>query len=326
MTEPARETEPAPETTALPGTVPATASAGGKAPGRETTAAPGTAPGPAAAPAGGAAPAHETALITGATAGLGAEFAQQLAAKRFNLVLVARDAARLESKAVRLRQEFGVAVETISADLQTDDGVASVAARLRQTADPVTMLVNNAGFGLAKSFEENTVEEESAHLQILVAAPMQLTHAALQEMLALGHGRIINVASVAGFISSGSYSACKAWIINFSKWANAHYSPRGVRVTAVCPGFVHTEFHQRMGASMASVPQWMWLNPEQVVREGLADAMAGKAVSVPSRRYKVLAALGKIAPARFTAGGPGSRHLSASLLGRFGAAPGHRGR
>lgn len=243
-----------------------------------------------------------TALITGATAGLGAEFAQQLAARRFNLVLVARDSARLESKAVRLRQDFGVAVETISADLQTDDGVASVAARLRLAADPVTMLVNNAGFGLPGNFEQNTVEQESGLLRILVTTPMQLMHAALEQMLARGQGRIINVASMAGFVSRGTYSASKAWVINFSRWANVHYGPRGVQVIAVCPGFVHTEFHQRMGASMSGIPSWMWLNPDQVVREGLADAFAGKAVSVPSRRYRVLAVFSRLAPARLTAG------------------------
>lgn len=250
----------------------------------------------------------ETALITGATAGLGAEFAQQLAAKRYNLVLVARDGGRLEENAAALRQDFGVLVETMVADLLTNDGVARVAARLRQAQERVTILVNNAGFGLPKPFAENTLAEEAAHLQILVTTPMQLMHAALENMLELGHGRIINVASMAGFIPRGSYGACKAWLVSFSKWANMEYGPRGVHMTAICPGFVHTEFHQRMGASTTSIPGWMWLYPDRVVREGVADALSGKAVSIPSKRYALLAA--------------GSRFLPA----RLGAAAGRRGR
>jgi uncharacterized protein len=243
-----------------------------------------------------------TALITGATAGLGAEFARQLASKGCNLVLVARDASRLESSAGRIRQEFGVAVEALAADLETDDGVGAVAARLRQGTDPVTLLVNNAGYGLAGDFEANTVEQENGLLRILVAAPMQLMHAALELMMERRQGRIINVASTAGFIPRGTYSASKAWVINFSRWANLHYAPSGVSVTAVCPGFVHTEFHSRMGVPMSGVPRWMWLEPERVVREGLADAFAGKAISVPSKRYRLLLALSRLAPARLLAG------------------------
>ncbi|MBG0739910.1 SDR family NAD(P)-dependent oxidoreductase [Paeniglutamicibacter antarcticus] len=242
-----------------------------------------------------------TALITGATAGLGAEFTQQLAAKRHNLVLVARDTARLEAKAVRLRQDFAVDVEVISADLQTASGVAAVAARLAQQENPVTVLVNNAGYGLANPFEQNTMQQEVDQLSILVSTPMQLMHAAVEPMLMRGQGMIINVASLAGFIPRGTYGASKAWLISFSKWANVTYAPRGVHVTAVCPGFVHTEFHQRMGASTARIPGWMWLNADRVVREGLAAAWAGKSVCVPSRRYAALASLSKFLPVRLGA-------------------------
>ncbi len=240
-------------------------------------------------------------MITGATAGLGAEFAQQLGAKRHNLVLVARDTARLEAKAVRLRQGFAIDVEVISADLQTASGVAAVAARLAQQQKPVTVLVNNAGYGLAKPFEQNTMQQEVDQLSILVSTPMQLMHAAVEPMLARGQGIIINVASMAGFIPRGTYGASKAWIISFSKWANVNYGPRGVHVTAVCPGFVHTEFHQRMGASTLRIPGWMWLDADRVVREGLAAAWIGKSVSVPSQRYAVLASLSKFLPERLGA-------------------------
>ena len=106
---------------------------------------------------------------------------------------------------------------------------------------------------------------------------------------------------MAGFVPRGTYGASKAWVISFSRWANLRYRPRGVTVTAVCPGFVHTEFHQRMGASVKKVPKWMWLNPDQVVREGLTDSAAGKAVSVPSRRYTALETLSRLAPASWAA-------------------------
>ncbi|MEO6529817.1 MAG: SDR family NAD(P)-dependent oxidoreductase, partial [Specibacter sp.] len=239
-----------------------------------------------------------TALITGATSGLGAEFAQQLGRTQHDLVLVARDATRLEAKAVRLRADFGIHVEVLPADLLTDDGVACVSARLADTGRGVSVLVNNAGFSLVGAFENNSVGEETDHLRILARTPMQLTHAALPGMLARGHGRIINVSSVSAFIPRGTYGAAKAWLTSFSRFANLRYGPKGVAVTALCPGFVHTEFHQRMGASMDGVPSWLWLNPERVVREGLAANAAGRSVSIPSKRYATLVALGRLVPDR----------------------------
>lgn len=232
-----------------------------------------------------------TALITGATSGLGAEFARQLAARGHHLVLVARDTVRLQERAIELTAAYGIGVEILTADLLTDAGVALVAARLEEDGRAVDVLVNNAGFGLAGWFTDNTLAQERNHLRILVQTPMDLSHAALTAMVRRGSGRVINVASTAGFTTRGTYSAAKAWVINFSRWANVHYGPQGVPVTAVCPGFVRTEFHGRMGADTSGIKDWMWLTPERVVREGLADAFAGKAVSIPSKRYKVLSAV-----------------------------------
>lgn len=243
----------------------------------------------------------DTALVTGATAGLGAEFAEQLAAQGSALVLVARNAERLEEKAAALRSRFRVSVEVLAADLHDDDGVSRVLARLRDSSDPVSTLVNNAGYGLPHSFEENRLEDELNHAAIHLTVPLALSHAALQGMLARGTGRIVNVASVAGFTPRGSYSALKAAMINFSRWANFTYRKRGVTVMALCPGFVHTEFHQRMGMDKASVPRWMWLDAEDVVRAALKDLSAGKAVSIPSRRYRVLAFIARNAPSSLVA-------------------------
>ncbi|WP_066303454.1 SDR family NAD(P)-dependent oxidoreductase [Arthrobacter luteolus] len=236
----------------------------------------------------------DTAVITGATSGLGAEFARQLAERGHNVVLTARNRERLEAKAAELAARYKVKATVLPADLATPEGVDAVAARV---AEPdVGILVNNAGYGLKGDFHVNSAAAELDLLNVLVSAPMLLSHAAVNSMLARGGGRIINVASVAGFIPRGTYSAAKAWVISFSRWANLHYSSRGIVVTALCPGFVHTEFHERMQMDKAPFPGWMWLDAERVVREGLADAFAGKSISIPSKRYKILAAIGSRGP------------------------------
>lgn len=242
-----------------------------------------------------------TAMVTGATAGLGAEFAEQLAAQGYRLILVARDSSRLEEKAARLRTRWNVPVEELVADLHNDDGVSRVLDRLRDGAEPVSMLVNNAGYGLPKSFEANALDDELHHAAIHLTVPLSLSHAALQGMLARGSGRILNVASVAGFTPRGTYGALKAAMISFSRWANFAYRSRGVVVMALCPGFVHTEFHDRMGMDKSFVPRWMWLNAADVVREALKDLDAGKAVSIPSLRYKGLAFIARNAPSSVVA-------------------------
>ena len=251
-----------------------------------------------------ATPADTTALITGATAGIGAEFARQLAEQGHHVVLVARDAGRLQARAQELEKQYSVRAEALPADLADDAGVAAVVARLTDPARPVDILVNNAGMGLLRSFEENDIAEEARHLKLHVETAMELTHAALQGMLSRRSGRIINVASVAAFLPRGSYSAAKAWLVSFSRWANLAYAQQGVKVTAVCPGFTHTEFHDRMGMDKTVAPRWMWLQAERVVREGLADNEKGRAVSIPTKRYKVLTAAARMLPDRLVAGPP----------------------
>lgn len=241
------------------------------------------------------------ALITGASAGLGAEFARQLARRGADLVLVARTREALDDVAAELRGSFGVAVEVLVADLADDAGVARVAERLSDRADPIDLLINNAGFGLPLTFADNDIDDEVRHLRVHVEASMRLMHAALQVMRGRG-GRIINVASVAGFISRSTYSACKAWLIGFSRWANAEYARDGVSVTALCPGFTHTSFHERMGLPIGEegVPGVMWLNARDVVREGLRDAALRRAVSIPSLRYKAIVLVAGLLPSAVT--------------------------
>ncbi|MCR2813392.1 SDR family NAD(P)-dependent oxidoreductase [Microbacterium sp. zg.Y1090] len=242
----------------------------------------------------------KTALITGASSGLGAEYARQLAERGMDLVLVARDADALAALADDLTGVHGVQCEALPADLVDADGLARVVARLSDDDRPVDMLVNNAGFGLPLAFEQNDIADEQRHLDLHVAVPMALMRAALPGMLARGRGRIVNVASVAAFTPRSTYGAVKGWLISFSRWANVAYRPRGVSVTAVCPGFTHTSFHERMGMEPGreGVPGWMWLDARDVVAESLRDVARGTSVSVPSLRYKVLVALTRVLPDR----------------------------
>lgn len=240
----------------------------------------------------------KTALITGASSGLGAEFARQLAARGADLVVVARDAGALESVAEGIRATFGADVEVLAADLTVAEERDTVVARLQEEARPIEILVNNAGHGLPLAFDRNDIEAEARHLELHVEAPMRLAHAALGPMLARGSGRIINVASVAGFIPRGTYGAVKAWVISFSRWANVRYARHGVTVTAVCPGFVHTNFHERLGLppGKEGIPAFMWLSAPDVVHAGLKDAARGKAVSIPSLRYKAIVGVTRLVP------------------------------
>lgn len=237
------------------------------------------------------------ALITGATAGIGNAYARELARRGHDLVLVARDEQRLETVAAGLREKYRVEVDVVRADLATEEGLQATVNALTDTARPVDLLINNAGSSLARWFGTTDIADEDHQLDLMVRAPMHLMDAAIKAMTGRGHGEIVNVASVAAFTPRGSYSAHKAWIVNISRWAHQHYSDAGVTVMAVCPGFVRTEFHQRMGVDPnQTVPRWMWLKADKVVKASLKDLDKRKAISVPSVRYKVLATLAQYMP------------------------------
>lgn len=237
-----------------------------------------------------------TALITGASAGLGAEFAKQLAARGYDVVLVARTRERLEAVAAQLRGAHGVAAHVLPADLGDADQRREVEQWLQE--NPVDLLVNNAGFGLNGSFTEVSAERLTEQLEVNVTAVLRLTRAALPGMLERGSGSIINVSSFAGFFpaSGAAYGATKAWVTAFSEGLAASVAGRGVRVLALAPGFTHTEFHDRAGDSSDRGPRMMWLTAERVVRECLADLDRGKGVSVPGKRWKALLGLVRLLP------------------------------
>ncbi|MGO1523260.1 MAG: SDR family NAD(P)-dependent oxidoreductase [Nesterenkonia sp.] len=234
--------------------------------------------------------ASPTAVITGSTSGLGAAFARQLAAQGYDLVLVARREAQLEDQAARLQAEHGIQAEVIVADLITDDGVGAVQERMTDRSNPIHLLINNAGHGLAGSFVENDLDDERDLLRLHVQTTMELCHTAARQMRAQRGGRIINVASVAGFTPTGTYSAAKSWVINFSKGLHNQLQDQGVTVTALCPGLVRTEFHQRSGISIRRLTELMWLEPDDVVRQALTANAQGASVCVPSRTYQALTA------------------------------------
>ncbi|NYD55929.1 hypothetical protein BKA08_000167 [Nocardioides marinisabuli] len=236
------------------------------------------------------------ALVTGPTAGIGHSFAVQLAGRGHDLVLVARDQQRLEEVAGDLRERFGVAVEVLVADLADRDQLVRVEQRLADRSSPVDLLVNNAGFGLKGRFLDNDVAAETAMLDVLVTAVVRLMHAALGPMVERGHGQVLNVSSVASFLPRGSYSAAKAYVNKLGEWAAAEYAPHGVTVTTLCPGFVRTEFHERMDVGQDSAPDFLWLDADDLVRTALADLEKGKVYSIPSARYKAIAGAARVVP------------------------------
>jgi uncharacterized protein len=241
-------------------------------------------------------PGGSWALITGASSGLGAEFATQLAAQGYGLVLVGRDAKRLREHGTRLSETYEIPHEVLVADLHNQPDRHTVITRLTDTSAPVSVLVNNAGYGISGDLGDSDWQEELDHLSIHVSAPLELTKAALPGMVERGHGRIIMVSSVAGYLARGTYSAHKAWGLSLARSLSATYRASGIVVTAVAPGFTRTEFHQRMDMNVRGVPSVLWLSAERVVRVALRASAKGKAVSIPSLRYKALVAISALMP------------------------------
>lgn len=247
--------------------------------------------------------AMHTALVTGATSGIGAAFARQLATEGSDLVLVARDVDRLEATAVDLRSAHGVAVEVLPADLTDRARSAEVEARL---AAGVDLLVNNAGKGLRGRFWETPLDEQEQMFTLNCTAVLRLSHAALGAMVSRGRGDIVVVSSMAGFApgARGPYGATKAWATGFAESLAGQLAGTGVRVSAVAPGFVHTEFHGRAGLDMTRLPGFLWLSADEVAATALRDHRAGKVVSVPGAQYKAIVAASKLIP------GPVSRRVT----------------
>lgn len=241
------------------------------------------------------------ALITGGTSGIGAAFARAFGRRGVALVLVARDADRLEESAAALRRDYGVEVETITADLAEREAQDRVAARLEADGSdpaqgPVDVLVNNAGFSLRTSLMDADMTTHDRGYEVMVRSIIELSAAAARAMTARGQGWIINVGSVSAFVPQNNYSAIKAWVNAYTEALAVQLAGTGVTVTLLAPGWVRTEFHQRAGIKGSSIPGFLWLSSDRLVEDCLRDVAADRALSVPSRRFKVIVWAMRVAP------------------------------
>jgi uncharacterized protein len=262
----------------------------------------------------------KTALVTGASSGIGKAFAELLAGKGYALVITARRGDRLEELAVALRQRNAVEVHTIVADLADGDASSQIAAELQHKGIVVDFLVNNAGYGVPGSYVNVAWRDHSKFMQVMVSAVLDLTYRLLPSMIERGWGRVINVASVAGMVPAPAghtlYGASKAFLIRFSEALAAENVSKGVYVTAVCPGFTYSEFHDVTGTrdKMKQVPGALWLDAREVAQEGYDAVMRGDPVVINGRIYRLLVWLNGALPrslSRWVSGLAGRRYRKA---------------
>lgn len=237
---------------------------------------------------------QQWALVTGASAGIGESFTRLLASKGFNIVLVARDAIRLKERADTLHTSYGVDCVVLTADLSTAAGSLLVEDFI--SSHSIEVLINNAGFGINKAFTRSHLDSEQQLLDVLVRTPMRLMHVILPQMRERNSGVIINVSSIASFITGGTYSAAKSYLTVLSESLHTELASTNIHVSALCPGFTRTEFHERGRMRMDKLPNFMWLNADKLVVVSWNSALKGSAISVPGWQYKSLAFLTRYSP------------------------------
>jgi short-subunit dehydrogenase len=234
------------------------------------------------------------AVVTGATAGIGESFTRILAHDGFNIVLVARDLDRMKERAANLESQFKIKTAIIQADLATDDGCGKVEKYIRE--NQIEVLINNAGFGINKAFSVSDINAEQQLLDVLVRTPMRLMHAVIPQMKERNTGSIINVSSVAGWIAGGTYSASKSYLTVLSESLHTEMNGTGVKISALCPGFTRTEFHERGRMRMNALPEFMWLSADRVVLQAWKENQNGKVISVPGWQYVILSTVSRFGP------------------------------
>lgn len=242
------------------------------------------------------------ALVTGASAGIGKAFAEVLAERGYGLVLTARRADRLEALAGSLRDAHGVTVHVLPLDLADPAACARACEWLDARGLAVDVLVNNAGYGVPGRYVNSSWTAQRDFLQVLVTAVAELTHRLLPGMIARGWGRVVNVASLAALVPAAPghtlYAASKAFLVKFSEALAGEVRGDGVHVTAVCPGFTYSEFHDVTGtrAQVSTMPRFMWLDARHVAEEGYAAVRAGRAVHVVGRVNRAIALGTRVLP------------------------------
>ncbi|MFC9473130.1 SDR family NAD(P)-dependent oxidoreductase [Nocardia sp. NPDC056952] len=244
-----------------------------------------------------------TALITGASAGIGATFAHHLAASGYQLLLVARRADRLQELATQLTERHDVRCEVFAADLTDPAAPAAILDYPAQQGLDVDVLINNAGLSGKTAFADTPWDALAGEIQLMVTAPTELARLVIPGMKERRWGRIINLSSVAAFAPPGAgllYTGIKSYVLNTSQALDMELKPHGIHVTALCPGFTRTEFHDVMGTRDAAdhLPRILWQQPEAVVAEGWAAVMKGKPVCIPGIVNKISAAAMKPLPIR----------------------------
>ena len=251
---------------------------------------------------------QRVALVTGASSGIGEAFAEVFAAEGFDLVILARREARLHAVQSRLSEKYGVRVDVMAEDLEDPAAPARISADLEARGLKIDALVNNAGYGVPGSYIASGWDVHERFLQIMVVAVAELTHRLLPGMIERRYGRIINVASLAGLVPAPAghtlYAASKAFLIKFSESLGHEVRRHGVSVTAVCPGFTYSEFHDVTGtrARMKSLPRFMWLSASDVARHGYDAVMAGESVVVTGRVNAAIATMVRMLPQRLVIG------------------------
>jgi hypothetical protein len=242
-------------------------------------------------------PERRTALVTGASAGLGAEFARQLAQRGYDLILVARRTELMQALAEEIQKRLPVQVQVVSADLSKSEAVFQLEELISQTP-ALEILVNNAGFGMHGRFLDVPLERHTEMLEVHVVASLRLARAALPGMLQRRQAAIINVSSVAAFFPFGSvtYPATKSFLVSFSEALQQELRHSAIRVQALCPGFFRSEFHdtrayKERGFKRERIPAWLWLTTEYVVEQSLEALERRGVICIPSRRYQLISAI-----------------------------------
>jgi short-subunit dehydrogenase len=241
-------------------------------------------------------------LITGASAGIGVALARVFAANGFDLVLTARREDRLIALAAELHDTYAINARAIPADLARPEAPAELMSALSQAGVTIDVLVNNAGYGVAGLYRETPWEVQRDFLQVLVTAPCELAHRLLPGMTERRYGRIMNVASVAGLMPGSAshtlYGGAKALMIKFSQSLHSEQSETGVFVSALCPGFTFSEFHDVSGtrAAMNRLPKFLWLSAERVAEDGYRALMKNEPICIPGMQYRWISAIARLLP------------------------------